>query len=130
MKEKKNLIIIITIIAVLLAGSLAAIFIISGQADDATYAYIYQSDTLIKTIDLTDVNETYTFTVTGDNGCYNIIEVRNGSIGIVEASCPDGLCCNMGFISTPVIPITCLPNHLVIELSDDNAEHDIDIIVK
>ncbi len=52
---------------------------------------------------------------TGD-GEYNDILVENGKIRIADASCPDKLCVNMGYISEPLMPITCLPNHLVIRI--------------
>ena len=71
---------------------------------------------LIKNIYLSDVSETYTFTVQGENGCVNEIEVRPGSIAIISADCRDKICVHQGFISDAKLPITCLPNRLVIRL--------------
>ncbi len=79
-------------------------------------ADIYQNGELIHSISLKDVDQPYTFTVTGENGCFNIIEVRPGSIGIRDASCPDRLCVLQGFITDSRLPVTCLPNRLVIQL--------------
>ncbi|MDE6168437.1 MAG: NusG domain II-containing protein [Acetatifactor sp.] len=79
-------------------------------------ADIYQNGELIQSISLKDADQPYTFTVTGENGCYNIIEVRPGSIGIRDASCPDKLCVLQGFITDSRLPVTCLPNRLVIRL--------------
>lgn len=128
MNTKRNALIISIFIICLFAASITAIYISGKKSDNARYAYIYQNNNLIKAIDLTKVDKPYTFTVTGENQCYNVIEVRKGSIGITEASCPDGLCCSMGFISTPAMPVTCLPNHLFIKLSDDNPTDNVDII--
>ena len=60
----------------------------------------------------------------GENGCVNEVEVRPGSIGILSADCPDKLCVRQGFISDTRLPITCLPNRLVIRLRpvSDTAE--------
>jgi len=89
-------------------------------------ADIYQNGQLLQSIDLNQVTENYTFTVTGENDCYNEIEVRPGSIGILSASCPDKLCVHQGFVDSSLLPITCLPNRLVIQLrSQDNTSDTI-----
>lgn len=121
MNIKRNAIIVSIIIGLLLFISVLYITIMNKSLNNPKYAYIYQNNEIIDTIDLDNVEEPYTITIKGSNNCYNTIEVRNGSIGIIDASCPDGLCKNMGFISTSVLPITCLPNHLVIELSNDKS---------
>lgn len=79
-------------------------------------ADIYQNGTLLQSIALDSVKESYTFIVTGENGVTNEIKVRPGSIGIISASCPDKLCVHQGFISGSLLPITCLPNRLVIQI--------------
>lgn len=121
MNIKRNAIIISIIIGLLLLVSVFYITIINKSSDNPKYAYIYQDNEIIDTIDLSNVEEPYTITIEGSNNCYNTIEVRNGSIGIIDASCPDKLCKNMGFISTSSLPVTCLPNHLVIKLSNDKS---------
>ena len=63
-----------------------------------------------------EVRETYRFMVTGEEGHVNEIEVRPGSIGIISADCPDKLCVRQGFISNSRLPVTCLPNRVVIRL--------------
>lgn len=77
-------------------------------------ADIYQNGKLILSIPLEQTQEPYTLDIEGENGCINRIEIRPGSIGIVSADCPDLLCVQQGFIHSPVIPVTCLPNRLVI----------------
>ena len=49
-------------------------------------------------------------------------EMVDGSIGIITADCPDKLCVHQGFISDSRLPITCLPNRLVIQLRPENQE--------
>lgn len=84
-------------------------------------ADIYQNGKLIQSIPLDQVREPYSLEIEGDNGCVNHIEIRPGSIGILWADCPDKLCVNQGFIHSPAIPITCLPNRLVIILRVTNG---------
>lgn len=85
--------------------------------DNAEYtADIFQNGMLIMSIPLNEETESRVFTVEGENGCVNEVEVRPGSIGILSADCPDKLCVRQGFISDTRLPITCLPNRLVIRL--------------
>lgn len=85
-------------------------------------ADIYQEGKLLTSIPLVDVETPYSFTVTGVSGCKNEIEVRPGSIGILSADCPDRLCVHQGFISDSRLPVTCLPNRLVIQLRPAEQE--------
>lgn len=86
-----------------------------------TIADIYQNGTLLYSIPLDTVDAPYTITIVGENGCENEIEIRPGSIGVLSADCPDKLCVNQGFIHSTLLPITCLPNHLVIQLRTEDA---------
>ena len=76
-------------------------------------------------------NTEYTADIAGETCCVNEIEVRPGSIGIISADCPDKLCVGQGFISDTRLPVTCLPNRLVIQLrpvsgtAEDTAVPDI-----
>ena len=112
-------------------ASLLYILLPHSQAE-GYIADIYQDGTLLTSIPLYDVDASYTFTVTGASGCQNQVEVRPGSIGILSADCPDKLCVHQGFISDSRIPITCLPNRLVILLrpakQTESDSPDIDII--
>ena len=80
-------------------------------------AYIYSDDKLVKTIDLNSVEQPYSFVITNSSGGSNTIEVRHGEIGVTQATCPDAICGKTGFIDSPLLPIICLPNNLVIKIS-------------
>lgn len=129
MSLKKRAVILAAVIAVITAGSILCIIYMYKTADTGAYAYIYQNDRVIETIDLTNIHDTYRITVEAPDGGYNVIEVRQGSIGVVEASCPDGLCMNMGFIDNSLMPVTCLPNHLVIRVRNDENTQELDGVV-
>lgn len=103
--------------ALTLLAIISLVLILLPQNRAAGYtADIYQSGELLTSIDLSAVSQPYVFTVTGENGCTNEIEVRPDQIGIISADCPDKLCVHQGFISDSRLPITCLPNRLVIQL--------------
>ena len=135
--QKNALIVTLFIILVALGSLLWIVFhrqfssqSVSEHTTGTIIADIYQNGQLVQSITLDTVEESYTFTITGENGCYNEIEVRPGGIGILSADCPDKLCVHQGFISTSLLPITCLPNHLVIQIrvtdsSDGDSALDI-----
>ena len=87
-----------------------------ASTEEGRVARITQHGNLITEINLASVTEPYTLRIDGINGAYNIIEVRPGSIGVIEASCPDHICIQMGFIQDPFLPVTCLPNEVVIQI--------------
>ena len=87
----------------------------------AVYADLYQNGELLQTIRLDTVIGEYTFEVAGDAGATNTVCVRRGSIAIVSASCPDQICVHQGFISNSLLPITCLPNRLVIRVREESS---------
>lgn len=98
-----------------------------------TYALIYQDNVLLHKIDLAETAESLEFTIeyTSDEITgYNTIYVENGSIGIVDADCPDKVCQHMGMTSSANFPITCLPHKLVIQIVDnlEDTSNEPDII--
>lgn len=130
LKKNRPALILSGLIVIILLASAGALWYLNTHEQIGTIAEIYQNGELIQTIDLDTVTEDYTFTVEGGNGIYNVVEVHHGEIGIREASCPDGLCVHMGFIHSSSVPITCLPNKLVIKIVNDTAgEEEPDVMV-
>lgn len=80
----------------------------------------------VKTFPLS-VNTTYT--ITGKDGGSNTLIIENGYARIEEASCPDGLCKNMGKINITGQSIICLPNEVVITI-ESKDKNEIDIVVQ
>ena len=111
---------LICIIILLLFSSIAGICLMNTSKGSYT-AYIYLDGLLVESIDLSTVTESYPLTLTPEDGSYNTLEIRPGSIGVTDASCPDHICVNQGFIHNSMLPITCLPNKLVIQLRENNA---------
>lgn len=59
---------------------------------------------------------------------YNLIEIGDGKVRVIEADCPDKLDVKQGYIERPGEVIVCLPNKLVIEIKGENKDNDIDYI--
>lgn len=120
--------IVMAVILVLFAVSLFLVIFRHSSEGNSRRAVITQDGKLLYEIELDKVTETYQIRIDGKDGCYNIIEVRPGSIGVCEASCPDKVCVNMGFISDGLLPVTCLPNRVIIRIENDKIS-DSDIAV-
>jgi hypothetical protein len=75
---------------------------------------IYQNGVLIRTLDLSEIIEPYSFEVESEAG-KNVIAVEQGRVCILDADCPDGSCIRQGWISGGATPRVCLPHRLVIK---------------
>lgn len=102
----------------LLVMAASAVFLLlSGKEVGRPVARITVNGVIVKEIDLTDVDEPYSFTVDGPGGFSNTIQVEPGRIRVSEAGCPDQVCVHQGYISDGTVPIVCLPNQLIIEIT-------------
>ena len=127
MNDRKKAVLLTTVLLVLAVICCIRIYVAGHKipADSQPlYADIYQNGELLQTIRLDTVTSEYTFEITGDADVSNTVCVRPGSIAIVSASCPDQICVHQGFISTSLLPITCLPNRLVIRVREPSAVSD------
>ena len=131
-KEKRTARAILLAGVILLLCLLSVCFLFYSRASQkgALTAYIYQEGKLLETIDLSTVTSPYSFTITAKDGGSNTIEVRPGSIGMIDADCPDRLCVSMGFANSSLLPIVCLPHGLVIQIepSGSTEPDTVDII--
>lgn len=72
-----------------------------------------------KTVATVALSMDQSFTVTTPEGS-NTITVKDGHIGVTQASCPDHHCMDRGMCSSGA-QIVCLPNRLVIRFLADQA---------
>ena len=122
MNDRKKAVLLTTALLVIAVLCVVRIYVVSHSSVEngqALYADIYQSGELLETIRLDTVTDEYTFEAPGANGASNTVCVRPGSIAIISANCPDQICVHQGFISTSLLPITCLPNRLVIRVREE-----------
>ncbi len=59
---------------------------------------------------------------------YNLLEIGDGKVRVIDADCPDQLDVKQGYISKPGEVIVCLPNRLVIEIIGEMEDNDVDYI--
>ena len=118
MKTRTWILLFALILVVCLGASLR--FLAPGEASDR--AEITSHGQIVKTVDLHIDQE---FTVDNGTGGYNVINVKDGKIGVSEATCPDHYCMKRGMCNSGT-EIVCLPNRLVIRFL---GEQEIDAIV-
>lgn len=97
----------LTVILIVCIG-LSIPLLISGEA--ATYAEIISDGQIMQIVDLNIDREIH---ITTDAGEKNTITVKDGKIGVTEASCPDHYCMDRGMCDRGT-QIVCLPNRLII----------------
>ena len=90
----------------------------------AQIAKISQKGQVLQEIDLTQVEEPYSFVIEGEDGALNTVQVEPGRICISEASCPDQIWVHQGWISDGSEPIVCLPNQVIIQITGGGSQVD------
>lgn len=106
--NKKDL---LFITAILLAAGLAFLFFRPQPSESLSRAEISVDG---KTAMELDLSEDQVLTVDGAGGGYNRIQVRDGAVSVLEASCPDKVCVHTGTVRYPGETIVCLPNRMII----------------
>mgnify|MGYP000577553921 FL=1 len=92
--------------------------------EDKKILEIYLDDGDYKIIDqqmgITVDEENMLFTIPDTNGEHDlIIEYGNNQVRVVEEVSPQHICREQGWSNSPLKPITCLPNRLVIVIKTD-----------
>ena len=113
MKTKYWILLLAGILAVCLGLSIPLLL----PGTDAAYAEIISDGQVMEVVDLRIDREIHI--TTADGGC-NTITVKDGKIGVTEASCPDHYCMDRGMCSNG-IQIVCLPNKLIIRFRGTQA---------
>lgn len=59
---------------------------------------------------------------------YNLIEIGDEEVRVIEADCPDKIDVKQGYISRIGETIVCLPNKMVVEIKGLDKDTEIDIM--
>lgn len=67
--------------------------------------------------DTIDLNKDMTFTIKTDLG-YNVVEIKNKNVSVIESDCPDKICIKKGKLNTDSYSdmIVCAPHRLLISI--------------
>ena len=118
---KKNDVLLIGAILVL---ALIAILVISLTKADGSKVVITVDSEIYQTLDL---NTDQTVTIEGNDGRLNVVEIKDGTVKMSQADCPDKLCVKNRNIHYNHETIVCLPNKVVLEIMDGEAS-ELDMI--
>ena len=114
--------VIVFLLAAAVAVSAGALLLRGGQAENPV-ARITRDGVLLEEIDLGRVAKPYSLALEDESGG-NTVLVEPGRIRVTEASCPDQVCVNQGWIDSGAVPIICLPNKLMIEIVGGGGDLD------
>ncbi len=117
-KYKKDIIVIFSILLI----ALVAFLIFEFNKKKGDYIEIIVNGETVDKYDLKIDKEIY---ISYQDNQYNILKIKDHKAYIIEASCPDKLCCKQHPISKSNETITCLPNKVVIRVV--SRKNDIDI---
>ncbi len=125
MKIKNDIILVLVILAVAFTSIVFINIKKNIKKKDSSEAVIISvNGKLKKEIDLSKDGD---YSIEDDKGSYNIISIKDKSVRMKEANCPDKLCIHQGTISKNGEAIVCLPHSLVVEIKSKNKS-DIDIV--
>ncbi|MDD6023795.1 MAG: NusG domain II-containing protein [Oscillospiraceae bacterium] len=120
----------VAIIGVILLLSAGAALYLSFRGASGTVANVYQDGKCIYSVDLSEVEEPFTLSVSCEDGT-NTIAIEPGRICIQDADCPDQVCVKSGWLKNSASPIVCLPHKLVIRLENSpDSANTIDAVAK
>ena len=114
---------IIVVILILLSFAPVLVFSLNRASSPTQEAVLSVDGKEIKTFDLSDNSQAYTYRYEDKDGDYNLIEVKGNRIRIKQADCGDQICVRRGWIEQSGETIVCLPHKLLIEVkSSDGGE--------
>ena len=100
----------------------AAVFLCTNLlASDGGKAVVEKDGNVIAELPL---SEDAIFEVEDGGTVTNVIEVKNGKVSVISASCPDKICQNHRAVSKSGESIVCLPNKVIVNIEKDDREVD------
>jgi hypothetical protein len=115
---------LLIILIIIIITSITLIKILENN--NSKTAKVYYENDLILTIDLS-INELQEYIVKGYNGDV-IIETKKDMIRVKEEISPLNICSHQGWVKSTYEVIVCLPNKLVITITD--SQEKLDTVVR
>ena len=108
----------ILIISTIFIISLIAFFILRQNKNHNRNFVIFSHSQKIEVINNISINDLKNgnYTIYGNDGSYNTIEINENKIRVIDASCPDKICISHSFLRDDIDSdiIICAPNNLSI----------------
>ena len=87
-------------------------------------AVITQNSSLVKKINLTDLNKPVYIDL-NEEGVHQVIQAEKGRIRFSESDCPHKTCVKTGWLTKPGDKAVCIPSRVVITIVGDNKKVDV-----
>lgn len=100
----------------MLLFALAWFFINSIFSSKGEKVLIFKDNAIIDTISLSDEG---IHSINDGNNILMTFEIKDSSVNVISADCPDKLCVHQKAISNNSEMIVCLPNKIVLEIDED-----------
>ena len=68
-----------------------------------------------------DLKEDREIRIPSEDGGYNLIQIRDGTVCVSEADCHDQTCVRMGALKSDYLPIVCLPHKLIVRFAEEKS---------
>lgn len=118
---------VIFLLVVILAAAVAVPFFL--KPSDALYVEVRRNNELVKRLKLTDGYHE-TFTVQGENGVHNTVEIDGKRVRMAESNCQDQVCVRTGWLTRAGQASVCLPSRVVVKLTGQEDDNGVDAIVQ
>lgn len=110
----------VIVVLIVLLTAIAGIFFMNTLTNKGYVVRISQNGEVVKEAFLDEAGGKR-FEIKGENGKKNVVVISDGYAYVESASCPDGECVKKGRISEVGEFIACLPNDVVVEISEDHS---------
>ena len=104
-----------------------ALLLLTGKQGSGKYLQIWQNGELLEEIQLDGSPEERFLELNGKY--HNTIVITGSSAGFVDSDCPNQDCVHKGMISQVGESAVCLPNRVVLEITDKEKSADVDAFV-
>lgn len=108
-----------------LAGGI--LFYYASVGTGGEYGEIWQNGRLVKRVKLAE-GYTETVTVNGEK-VTNVIEINGKRMRFISSDCNDQICVNTGWVSSTGQTAVCLPNRVILKITGQQQDDNVDIIV-
>lgn len=116
-KRHRKLLMDIVLILVVLAIGIGILLVTRSGREQGAYVVVMVQNREVARYSMTN-NEVYDINANngnnGDNDYTNKIEINDGRVRMIEASCPNHLCIRQGWIRFEGQSIICLPNKVTV----------------
>jgi len=125
MIKRNDLLLVLGLVLVIAVGFVIKSLYFNGSSSD--YVEIRVDGEVVAEYPLNEVREEV---FVAEDGGYNKVVIKDGTVCVSEADCPDKNCVHKGAVSEVNETIICLPHKLVVKLCGSGEDSAPDIVAE